>query len=220
MQVTDGLHAFLWESMSANNCNTYLIDGPARILIDPGHLHLFDHVERGLSDLGLGVGDIDLVLLTHCHPDHIEAVTRFAKSETLTALHQEEWGLIRRMDQYLATFGVRPEAIAPDFFLKEGDLNIRGLTLQVIHLPGHSPGSVAFFWPDRRALFTGDVVFDGGVGRTDLPGGSGPALRESIERVSEIRAEHVLPGHGPVISGAASVHENFKWLTANMLSYI
>ncbi len=65
MKVTDGLHAFLWTSPSANNCNTYLIDGPARILIDPGHLHLFEHVEVQLRVLGIEISDIDLVLVTH-----------------------------------------------------------------------------------------------------------------------------------------------------------
>ena len=63
MEVIDGIHAFIWNSMTANNCNTYLIDGSTRILIDPGHRHLFDHVRSGLADLGLNPEDIGLVLL-------------------------------------------------------------------------------------------------------------------------------------------------------------
>ena len=62
MKINEHLHAFFWRSMSANNCNTYLIDGPARVLIDPGHLALFDHVRDGLSGLGLAPADMDLVV--------------------------------------------------------------------------------------------------------------------------------------------------------------
>ncbi|MBW2158037.1 MAG: MBL fold metallo-hydrolase, partial [Deltaproteobacteria bacterium] len=73
----------MWESMSANNCNTYLIDGPTRILIDPGHRHLFDHVNQGLMELNLTLEDIGLIICTHAHPDHMEAVQLFNKIPTL-----------------------------------------------------------------------------------------------------------------------------------------
>ena len=74
MKITNNLHAFVWESMTTNNCNSYLIGGSARVLIDPGHSRLFDHVELGLKELGLTTSDIGLVICTHAHPDHIEGV--------------------------------------------------------------------------------------------------------------------------------------------------
>ena len=101
MKISENLHGFLWNSMSANNCNTYLIDGPARVLIDPGHLSLFGHVESGLESLGLRIEDIDLVVATHCHPDHVEAVKLFQKHRALFAVHEKDWDLIKEMGRYL-----------------------------------------------------------------------------------------------------------------------
>ena len=60
MEITPNLHAFVWKSTTTNNCNSYFIDGPSRVLIDPGHSRLFDHVELGLKELGLAIADMDL----------------------------------------------------------------------------------------------------------------------------------------------------------------
>lgn len=62
MKITDNIHAFVWESMTTNNCNSYLIDGPTHVLIDPGHRPLFDHVELGLKQLGLTISDIGVII--------------------------------------------------------------------------------------------------------------------------------------------------------------
>lgn len=220
MQLPDNIHAFMWESMAANNCNTYLIDGPTRILIDPGHTQYFDHVEAGLADIGLTPDDIGLVVCTHCHPDHLEAARRFSDKTALLAFHQAAWGMIKEMDPLMASFGVKPEDYKPDFFLREGDLSINGVDLQVIHVPGHSPGSVALYWPDRKALFTGDVVFKEGLGRTDLPGGDGKQLKESIRRLAGIDAEWIFPGHGEAVSGAGAVARNFENIEGYWFNYI
>ena len=63
MKIINNIQAFIWKSMSANNCNTYLIDGPTRVLIDPGHSNLFDHVREGLMKLGLTPEDIGLIII-------------------------------------------------------------------------------------------------------------------------------------------------------------
>lgn len=220
MQLPDNIHAFMWESMAANNCNTYLIDGPTRILIDPGHAQYFSHVETGLADMGLTPDDIGVVLCTHCHPDHLEAARRFSDAPALVAFHQAEWGLIKSMDPMMIAFGVRPEDYQPDFFLQEGDLSIDGVDLHVVHVPGHSPGSVALYWPARKALFTGDVVFKDGLGRTDLPGGTGKELKASIQRLAGLDADWIFPGHGPAVSGAGAVTRNFENIEGYWFNYI
>jgi glyoxylase-like metal-dependent hydrolase (beta-lactamase superfamily II) len=220
MKIFDQLYGFMWESMTRNNCNTYLIDGPTRILIDPGHADLFDHVHKSLSELGMGIEDIGLVICTHGHPDHIEAVQLFGEEPALMTLHEDEWQLIKSMDAYLEAFDIRPDMITPDFFLGPGDFSVNGLGFEVIHTPGHSPGSVSLYWPDKKALFTGDVVFNGGLGRTDLPGGDGALLKESILRLSELDVEWVLPGHGEIISGANEVKLNFGQLETVWFNYI
>ena len=171
MQLTDQLHAFIWESYTENNCNTYLIDGPARILIDPGHIRLFDHVQQRLRRLGLKTADIDLVICTHAHPDHIESVQLFKDAATQFAIHEKEWQLVKDMQRHMGlSGGISLEALTPDFFLNDGDLFVQGLAFEVLHTPGHSPGGVTILWKDQKALFTGDLIFKESVGRTDLPG--------------------------------------------------
>ncbi len=209
MKVTDGLHAFLWTSTSANNCNTYLIDGPARVLIDPGHFHLFEHVALQLRTLGLDICDIDLVLVTHAHPDHFEAAKYFKNQPALLAISLEDWGMIEEMGKHMGpAFDL--DAYTPDFFLGPGNLEVKGIELQVIPSPGHSPGSVALYWPARKALFTGDVLFLDGLGRTDLPGGNGAILKQSIKELAALDAEWLLPGHGEIVRGDAQVRSNFQ----------
>jgi glyoxylase-like metal-dependent hydrolase (beta-lactamase superfamily II) len=199
--------------MSTNNCNTYLIDGATRILIDPGHTHLFDHVQQGLMRLDLTLEDIGLIICTHGHPDHIEAIQQFKNTAAMTTLHHKAWHFIKTMTPNVrASFGFGSNTIEPDFFLKEGDISINNVDLKIFHTPGHSPGSISLYLPEQKLLFTGDLVFRGGIGRTDLPGGDGSLLKESLKRMSELEIEWLLPGHGDIISGAKDVKENFAHL--------
>ena len=118
MKVFKNLHAFIWQSMTTNNCNAYLIDGPSRVLIDPGHSRLFDPVAKGLEQLGLAITDIDLIICTHAHPDHIEAVQLFKDIPTRFTLHEEEWQwAVTIGKQMSAAFGIDMDSMVPDFFL-------------------------------------------------------------------------------------------------------
>jgi glyoxylase-like metal-dependent hydrolase (beta-lactamase superfamily II) len=221
MQILDRVHAFIWQSPTTNNCNTYLIQGTTSVLIDPGHVDLFDHVQRGLRELNLGVEDIGLVISTHAHPDHIEAVQLFTQGSTRSALHEQEWQMIKAMEKEITmAFGVELDAFVPDVLLTEGDLAIGDLELQVIHTPGHSPGSMVLYWPQEKVLFTGDLIFRGGVGRTDLPGGNGAALKQSIKRLTELEIEWILPGHGELVSGIVEVRANFNHIEQVFFNYI
>ncbi|MBW2442940.1 MAG: MBL fold metallo-hydrolase [Deltaproteobacteria bacterium] len=221
MEITPNLHAFVWESMTTNNCNTYFIDGPTRVLIDPGHSRLFGHVELGLKQLGLTIDAIDLVICTHAHPDHIEGVQLFKDSPAFFCLHEEEWRWAGTIGKQMgAALGMDMEALKPDFFLKEGDLQLSELTLQIIHTPGHSPGSVTLYWPEQKALFTGDLIFKEGFGRTDLPGGDGATLKKSIQRLTDLDVEWLLSGHGDIIAGAEAVRKNFEDIEQFYFAYI
>jgi len=218
MELTPHLHAFLWTSPSANNCNTYLLCSPEKnILIDPGHAAFFEHVERGLKRLKLAIEDMDLIICTHAHPDHIEAVRLFDKAPSLFTLHEAEWKLIEEMAPHL---GVDPGPFMPDFFLGEGELKIGDIVLNVYHTPGHSPGGMTLYWPKEKALITGDLIFKGGLGRTDLPGGSGEQLKESIRRMAAFDAEWMLSGHGDIVSGSEAVKTNFRQVEQTYFSYI
>jgi hydroxyacylglutathione hydrolase len=222
MELTPNLHAFLWTSARANNCNTYLLRSAAKtILIDPGHAAYFDHVRQGLGRLGLSTGEVDLVIGTHAHPDHIEALGLFDRSSTLFALHAAEWRLVEEMGPYLqAAMNADLSALEPDFFLEEGRLTVGDIDLDVHHTPGHAPGAVTLFWPAEKALFTGDLIFHGGLGRTDLPGGDGRQLKDSIRRMAAKDAEWLLAGHGDVVSGAEAVRQNFERVERTWFGYV
>ena len=219
MEIFDNLHAFLWLDPTANNCNAFLIDGDKKILVDPGHYHLFGHVRDDLSKLSLSPEDIDLVIITHGHPDHMEGVKLFVETSTSIALHTTEMDFIKKIaPHYGHAFGM--SGFEPQILLDEGDMRIGNLTLNVIHTPGHSPGSICLYWPDKKVLFTGDVVFNQGVGRTDLPGGNGEELKESIKRISHLEVDYLLPGHGEIVSGQEQVNANFKDIERCWFAYL
>jgi hydroxyacylglutathione hydrolase len=222
MELAPNLHAFLWTSSRVNNCNTYLIRSPQKnILIDPGHAACFDRVRQELNLLKLSIEDIDLVICTHAHPDHIEAVQYFGNAPALFALHADEWNLVQEMAPYLkASMHLDPDRFAPDFFLTEGRLSVGDIDLQVYHTPGHSPGLVTLHWPAAEALFTGDLIFNGGLGRTDLPGGHSAQLKESIRRMAAIEAQWLLSGHGQIVSGREAVKANFTQVEQMWFGYI
>ena len=144
MQLPNTIQPFIWKSSSVNNCNTYLIDGPVRVLIDPGHSKLFNHVQDGLLQIGINLDDIGLIICTHAHPDHIEAVELFQQKPALITLYEEEWQFLKNIDQYISTpMHIDLDSKNPDFFLKEGEISIKGIELKIIHTPGQSPGSVS-----------------------------------------------------------------------------
>jgi glyoxylase-like metal-dependent hydrolase (beta-lactamase superfamily II) len=205
MKVSDGLYAFNWQSFRENNCNTYFINREKKILIDPGHDHLFSHVADKLSELGVSVSQLDYVLITHGHPDHLEAAFRLQNPSSM-AMSQEEWQFIKKW------IGNDYNLPPPDLFLEEGPLPLGDVTLDIYHTPGHSPGSVCLYWSEHKALFTGDVIFNQGIGRVDLPGGDGNQLKESIRKLKDLDVEILLSGHGEILAGKEALQENFRFI--------
>jgi len=165
--------------------NAYLLsDGDEAALIDPG----------GSSpelELALITVRLKYILLTHGHFDHADyAEALRARTGALILYHPEE----------KTTFWAMGRTPPPlDKPLSDGDrLSIGGEELLVWHLPGHSPGSVAFLWEKKKTIFVGDVLFAGSVGRTDLPGGSWEELSRSLARILALgEGWRILPGHGP-----------------------
>jgi len=176
-------------------------------------LNYFGDVYEGLAGLNLSPDQIDLVIVTHGHPDHVEAVQRL-KKPTLFAMNQEEHTFIKKI---AGNYFKIPE---PDFFLGEGDLTIGDNTFQIIVTPGHSPGSICLYWSERKVLFTGDVIFNRGIGRTDLPGGDSKLLKESIKNISKLDVEYLLPGHGEMVVGVEAVQGNFQMVENYWFHYL
>ena len=222
MELIPNLHAFIWNSETVNNCNTYLIRSKEKnILIDPGHLAYFDHVRKGLADLGLSVEDIDMVVCTHAHGDHMESVGLFAETSALFALHNKDWEMVEKgVTVFKVAQNMDRKQYEPDLFLTEGELKVGDVSLTVYHTPGHSPGSITIHWPETGALFTGDLIFQEALGRVDLPGGNGELLKESIQQMARVDATWLLSGHGDIISGAEAVRANFEQVERFWFGYI
>ncbi|MCS7179232.1 MAG: MBL fold metallo-hydrolase [Anaerolineae bacterium] len=166
------------------------------IIIDPG-----GHPERILRAVQEADLTVRYVLNTHCHFDHMAANAEVvAATGASLAIHPAERPILDARGG-AAWFGVSlPPSPPPDLELTDGQvLEVGTLRLQVLHTPGHSPGSVTFYLPDQGMAFDGDVLFAMGVGRTDLPGGNWDTLMRSIgEILFALPDETVLyPGHGP-----------------------
>ena len=166
------------------------------LVIDPGEEP--DRVIEALDRLGLRARAL---LHTHAHFDHIAATKVVAaRTGALAALHVDDRPLYEHLADQTAWFGLPPvETPSIDRWLKDGDRVRAGeAETEVVHTPGHTPGSVCFRF-NGGPLFTGDTLFAGSVGRTDLWGGSSAQLFESIRtRLLPLPDDTpVIPGHGP-----------------------
>lgn len=214
MQLTDNVWVYEWTSFTQNNANTYVLGREGKVLIDPGHSHLMGHVRDGMAADGLDPDKIEVVLATHSHPDHFEGVEKFLEKEQVKiGMHADEEAFVEKTGlEFARMMGLATPQYRVDFNLAEGDLQVDGVDLQIFHTPGHSPGHICIYWPEKKVLFSGDLIFNQGVGRTDFPGGDGILLKESIKKMAELDIEYILSGHGPAVSGKAQVEENFKFL--------
>jgi len=145
------------------------------------------------------------VLLTHAHFDHIGAVEEIRKAYNVPVyVHEKEasWLTDPSLNGSQLFLNGRSIVASPaDILLnEEGEMSIGEFTFEIFETPGHSPGSVSFYVKDINTVFAGDTLFQGSIGRTDLPGGSHEQLLNSIEeKLLTLPAEtKVLPGHGPV----------------------
>lgn len=185
--------------VSITQTNCYIVgceETREGVVIDPG-----GHPERILAALKRSGLTIRYVLNTHCHFDHMGANAEIvAATGAPLALHPLEIPLLQASGG-AEWFGVPvSESPLPDLELADGQvLDVGRLRFRVLHVPGHSPGGVAFYEPDEGVVFDGDVLFADGVGRTDLPGGAWETLVRSIREVFFALPDEtvVYPGHGP-----------------------
>jgi hydroxyacylglutathione hydrolase len=150
------------------------------------------------------------ILVTHCHYDHIGAVADLAE-ETGAPVYmaREEAPVMAAPDEYYAALGVHVRPYEPDVLFDGGEtFEAAGLEFETLLVPGHSPAHLAFF--TDGCLFSGDVLFQGGVGRTDLLGGDWDTLVESIRSlVDRFPPDTVVyPGHGPATTLGAELARN------------
>ena len=221
VQIEEGLYAYLWQNAYENNCNIYVIRKDLTVLIDQGHSRHLGGVLSQMEGDGIPPDGIDLILITHSHPDHFEGVEAFLDKPVRIAMAKDEEAYLTGSGKFL--FDAMNQPLPPfrvDFHLKEGKLHLGRESFDVFQTPGHSPGSLCIYWPDRKALFTGDVIFYGGIGRTDFMEGDAQALKRSIERMSHLDTALLLPGHGEIVSGKAKVLQNYQFIRQNFYSYL
>jgi hydroxyacylglutathione hydrolase len=189
-------------------CNCSIIGDPLTreaLVVDPG-----DEISRILELLGRHKLTVKAIVSTHAHIDHVGGLTKLHQyTGAPVMMHRDDIPLYHGMDIQAAFLGVAPPEVGEiDQLLADGDvLQWGSLAAQVLHTPGHSPGSVSLYVPAIAGefartvpqLFAGDTLFAGSIGRTDLWGGSMDQILESLRgKVLQLPDDTVVhPGHGP-----------------------
>jgi hydroxyacylglutathione hydrolase len=183
--------------------NTYLLYDHTRRckVFDPGMNNENEQLEFNEYIRSNGL-ELEAIVNTHCHVDHVLGCQYLKKKYNIPFfIHKMELNMLRDASSYGDFFGLQVEdPPAPDQYYSEGDIvQIGEGVLSVVHIPGHSIGSIAFYSPEDNFIITGDVLFKGSIGRTDLSGGDYNVLIESIRSKIFILPEQTLvfPGHGP-----------------------
>lgn len=180
------------------NC-TLLWDPTTMIgaVIDPGGD--LDHIEKAISEIGMKV---EKILLTHGHIDHAAGAAELKErlGVPIEGPHEADRPLLDALEAQGQAYGLPARAVTPDRWLDEGDtVTVGGHSFDVLHCPGHSPGSVVLVNRQQRFAIVGDVIFQGSIGRTDLPYGDHAALINAIRtKLLPLGDEFAfICGHGP-----------------------
>ena len=180
-------------------CNCTILANPETrqaIVVDPG-----DEIAGILARLARHHLTLKQIIVTHAHIDHIGGAAQLKRvTGAPVFFHQQDLPLVAMLDVQAGWLGVpTPEKVGLDQSAEDGlTTGIAGLETEVIHTPGHTPGSICLLFPKQELLLAGDTLFAGSVGRTDLPGGDSQALLRSIHTRLMPLPENtlVVPGHG------------------------
>jgi glyoxylase-like metal-dependent hydrolase (beta-lactamase superfamily II) len=180
--------------------NCTLLWDPATMIgavIDPGGD--LDHIEKAIAEVGMKV---EKILLTHGHIDHAAGAAELKErlGIPIEGPHEADRPLLDALEAQGQAYGLEARAVTPDRWLDEGDtVTVGGHSFDVLHCPGHSPGSIVLVNRDQRFAIVGDVIFQGSIGRTDFPYGDHAALIEAIRtKILPLGDEFAfICGHGP-----------------------
>src|SRR5450631_978605 len=167
------------------------------IVVDPG-----DEIGAILARLEALKLHLKQIIVTHGHIDHVGGALKLKRlTGAPILLNEHDLPLLKMMDAQAGWLGIEtPETAPPDESLKDGlVVGLDSFPAEVIHTPGHTQGSVCLYFAPLSLLVAGDTLFAGSIGRTDLPGGNGEQILDSIQARLLVLADEtrVLPGHGP-----------------------
>ena len=182
------------------HCNCTILGDEATheaIVVDPG-----DNIPEILSRLRKHGLTLRQIVITHAHIDHVGGAVLLKRATGAPVfLNLHDLPLLGAMKMQAGWLGVpTPEVASPDASADDGlTVGLATLPAEVIHTPGHTPGSICLLFPEKHLLMAGDTLFAGSIGRTDLPGGDGRQILRSLRDRLMVLPEmtRVLPGHGP-----------------------
>ncbi len=191
----------------AMDVNTYVVwqqENKEAIVIDPSF-------EQEKLDACLQTENLQCtaILLTHGHFDHIAGVASLMQSTgAQVAIHTLDAQMLYDREKNLCSeFNLKIMPCSADIELKQSIYHFAGMEVKVLHTPGHTPGSVCYFI--GNAMFSGDTLFNLGIGRTDLPGGSWAQMRQTLTKIKLIKGEYAIyPGHGHSTSLTYEIDNN------------
>lgn len=216
MEISKNL--FFYPEQGELDANTYLIKGESCIIIDPGSKQCLPQLVREIEKDGITVTEIKTIIHTHLHIDHYWANEGLKKESgakiLIHSLQKQHWN-----ETVVATarlFGLAPVVFKEDGFMDNCNLG----PFEIIGAPGHSPDSICYYDKITKVLICGDVVFNGNIGRVDLPGGNASQLKQSVISLSQLDIEYLLPGHMNIITGARAVKQNFEFIKENAFAWL
>jgi hydroxyacylglutathione hydrolase len=219
-KILEGVYFIEGQDEFIPDSHTYILGHPSSqdlSLVDPGLTGKGSYKLDSVKQLGIKLEDIKRVIMTHTHLDHIGCFTEIQKRIPSAELwvHLEEAEPLEQGDER-TVYGMDmfQQMCQAQYGLKSGDYTLRvtrklrdgeklelgGMVWEVLHVPGHSRGSIALYEPSQKILIPGDVVYaDDAIGRFDLHGSSGKELQKSLLRLAELDVKVLLPGHNQLV---------------------
>lgn len=220
MKLTNNLYYYPEKGML--DCNTYVIKGTPTIIIDPGSTQFLTALLQELRQDGIDAKDIDIIANTHLHGDHCganEAFKQTSGAKILSHPLQKQFYNVTVIET-ARFFGFPPMEFTADSYTDNNKLDTGDMEFELISSPGHSPDSICFYRQKDKLLICGDVIFAGNTGRADLPGGNADELKHSIEELSQLEIDYLLPGHMDIVTSGKKVRSNFDFIKRSVLRWL
>ena len=220
MKLTD--HLYYYPEYGMLDSNTYVIKDHVNLIIDIGSLLFLQNLIKDLKGDGINPEELKVILNTHFHLDHYMANEEFKKlfgSKILAHPLQKKF-YDTTVNESSRAFGIKPVPYVEDDIMDVAEIKKGNLQLEIIPVPGHSQDSICIYSKKEKFLISGDVIFNENTGRVDLPGGNAEQLKHSIDLLSKLDIQYLLPGHMDIVKGTDAVKNNFQYVKDNVFQWL